>query len=213
MFEKSVGEFEPNPPIYNSVFGYNHGEGLYKPLFYKKLELNTRNIGKKYMEDPDNAQVAEDVLNKAYQIIMVNVVEKTTANEKGVPYDAINKAFDATSNNKQIGLFIKEKITSIKFKQTYEKLVLGAAKEGKLGIDAALEACDKALGITLEEYEKNKDITNENNIKIMAENLHRKIKSVTISQNKTSDKKATGKKTTETGNKDTTQKKTVINKK
>ena len=96
--------------------------------------------------------------------------------EKGVPYDVINQAYGSTSDKKQLEMFKDEYIAPGPFKNTFEKMILDAAKEGKLTSDFVSDACDKAFVRTIEECKKNKDVKNEKKTKSMAENLFRKIK-------------------------------------
>lgn len=84
---------------------------------------------------------------------------------------------ESTSDKKQISKFIKEYIAPESFKNSFEKLVLDAAREGRFTAEFALNACDRAIVMTLDECRENKDVNNEDKTRMLMKHLHRKVKS------------------------------------
>ncbi|MBO4863308.1 MAG: hypothetical protein J5517_02980 [Eubacterium sp.] len=177
-FEKTSGDFMFKVPEFNPRFGYVHGQGYYKELFYKNLESSSKKIGEAYQAKPEDQKLAKDVLNKAYQVIMTDVVENTIARQKGTPYDTINRAYDSTADKKQRDAFIDDHLVPESFKKNYEKLILDGAKKGKMSAGFASDSCDKALAMTLDDAKKAKDTQTELKVKHLMDKLKRNPRQV-----------------------------------
>ena len=157
-FQKNAGGFmleaKPGP-------NYDHGAGCYKGLFYEALEKSTEEAGKAYQAKPDDPKLAAAVKNKAYQVLMTDMVEATVGRAKGVAYTKFNNSLDSTDNKKYRDGFIKDLPED--FKTTYENLILDSARKGTFTLKSASDACDKALAMTMDERKKASDAKNVKN--------------------------------------------------
>ena len=132
--------------------------------FYKKLKESIPSekadsiwseAGKEYQAKPDNPKLSAEVKNKAYQVLMTDMVDATVAGAKGVTYAKINSSFESTDNKKLRDGFVKDLPED--FKTNYESLILESARKGTFNMKFASEACDRALAMTMDERKKAAD--------------------------------------------------------
>ena len=157
-FEKNAGEFMFDAKLNPKK---NYGPGYYKGLYYEALDKSTEEAGKAYQAKPDDQKLTKAVKNKAYQVLMTDMVESTFARAKGVTYAKINNSFDSADNKKLRDGFIKDLPED--FKTNYEKLILDGARQGTFNRKFASDACDKALAMTMDERKKATDAGNAKN--------------------------------------------------
>ena len=157
-FEKNAGEFMFDAKLNPKK---NYGPGYYKGLYYEALDKSTEEAGKAYQAKPDDQKLTKAVKNKAYQVLMTDMVEATFARAKGVTYAKINNSFDSPDNKKLRDGFIKDLPED--FKTNYEKLILDSAWQGTFNRKSASDACDKALAMTMDERKKAADAGNAKN--------------------------------------------------
>ena len=103
-----------------------------------------------YSKAPNDKNLETSVMNEAYKILMVNVVDMTVGMEKGGKISKYNNALDSTDSSYQREDFVNNQLSK-DFKEKFREEVLSQAKTGELN---SMEACETALAKMLNENKR-----------------------------------------------------------
>ena len=175
-FEKNCSKFDvrfPNGKDSNPV------HFCYRDIYHEQHSKRIKETVAAYSKTPENKKLEASVMDEAYQVLMVNIVNLTVGMEKGGKITTYNRALDSTDNRAQREDFIKTQLSD-EFKKNFREGVLELAKAGKLNGSRILDMGETALAKMLDNNKKKKDVLGERNTR----NLIDKLKLPTGSINK-----------------------------
>ena len=174
QYRKEPEVFKKNCSKFNVKFPtgprQNGASWCYRSMFHEKLDNRISETGAAYLKNPENKKLEESLMDEAYQVLMVNIVNYTVGREKGGTITRYNQALDSTGNKYQRDSFIKNQLSD-EFKKNFRESVLKKAKAGEVYGERILDAGEEALAKMLDNNKKKKDVMGERKTRNMVEKL------------------------------------------
>ena len=167
---KFPSEKDLNPTIFSSGNKFNPVKFYYRDLFHELQDNRIRKITADYAKMPENKDLEKSLMDEAYSVLMVNVVDLTLGNEKNGKVSKYNSALDSTEKSDQRERFINTELSS-EFKEKFKENVLKNAKAGKLNAVFVIEACEDALAKMLHINKAKKSVRGEKNTRALIDKL------------------------------------------
>ena len=174
QYRQGPEDFKKNCSTFNVKFPtgiqQNGASFCYRSMFHEKHENRISEIGAAYLKNPENKKLEAAVMDEAYQVLMVNIVDLTVGRQKGETITRYNEVLDSTGMKDQRDFFIRNELSN-EFKKNFQENVLKMAKAGKFTGGRTLDVAEETLAKMLDNNKKKKDVRGERNTRNLIDKL------------------------------------------